>query len=88
MQPENAYSPILVTLFGIIVLLHPTINILVVVSIIALQLFLESYTLLPLSTSMLVKLLQLENAVCPILMTLFFYFSLFLLSMVLKGIPL
>ena len=40
----------LVTLSGIIVFLHPTMSVFVDVSIMALQLLRESYTLLPLAT--------------------------------------
>ena len=50
LQPENALRPMLVTLFGIIVFLHPTMSVFVDVSIMALQLLRESYTLLPLAT--------------------------------------
>ena len=49
-QPLKALLPMLVTLFGITVFLHPVIKVFVAVSIIALQLFLESYVLLLLST--------------------------------------
>ena len=42
LQPLNALSPILVTLFGIVVFLQPTIKLFVDDLIIALQLFLES----------------------------------------------
>ena len=46
-QPENALSPMVVTPSGIrVVDLHPAISLLVAVSIIALQLFRLSYTLL------------------------------------------
>ena len=38
-QPEKAYSPIFVTVFGMLVFLIPQINVFVDVSIIALQLF-------------------------------------------------
>ena len=55
---------------GITVLLHPVISFPVAVSIIALQLFLLSYIGLLLSTVILVKLLQLENASSPILVVL------------------
>lgn len=41
-QPEKAPPPMLVTLLGIVVFLHPNINVLVEVSIIALQLSRES----------------------------------------------
>ena len=42
LQPPKAYRPMLVTLFGMILFLHPTINVLVSVSIIELQLSRES----------------------------------------------
>ena len=58
----NAESPIDVTLFGITVFLHPTINSLVEVSIIAFELSLESYTLLFMSTLILVNEEQPLNA--------------------------
>ena len=64
--PENAELPIEVTELGIIVFLHPIINILVSVSIIALQLFLESYTVFPSYTTIVFKLLQLLNTSLPI----------------------
>ena len=41
-QPQKAPSPMLVTLFGMTLFLHPTINVLVSVSIIELQLPQES----------------------------------------------
>ena len=69
LQPENAYQPIEVTDLGMIVLLHPLINVFVAVSIMALQFSRESYTELPLSTFMLVKPLQLPNALLPIEVT-------------------
>ena len=47
---SNAYSPIEVTVLGIIVLLHPEISVFVAVSIIALQLSRESYTGFAVST--------------------------------------
>ena len=50
MQELNAAASILVTEFGIIVFLHPVINLLDEVFMIALQLFLLSYTVLPLAT--------------------------------------
>ena len=62
LQPKNARSPIEVTELGIIVFLHPLINMFVAVSIMALQFSRESYTELPLSTFMLVKPLQSQNA--------------------------
>ena len=42
LQPRKAPSPMLVTLFGMTLFLHPTINVLVPVSIIELQLPQES----------------------------------------------
>ena len=57
-QLKKADPPIEVTLSGIIVVAQPTINLLVEVSIIALQLFLESYTLFPSSTIIEVKEIQ------------------------------
>ena len=41
-QPKKAHSPMLVTELGMTVFLHPAISVPVAVSIIALQLFLES----------------------------------------------
>ena len=69
LQSENASLPIEVTELGIIVFLHPLINMFVAVSIMALQFSRESYTELPLSTFMLVKPLQLLNAMWPIEVT-------------------
>ena len=69
LQYWNAYLPIEVTDLGMIVLLHPLINVFVAVSIMALQFSRESYTELPLSTFMLVKPLQLPNALLPIEVT-------------------
>ena len=59
----------LVTLLGIMVLLHPTIKVFVLVSIIALQLFLLSYLVLFSPTLMLDKPLQYQNAFVPMLVT-------------------
>ena len=42
--PQNAFSPMAVTLFGITVFTHPVINSLVLVRMMALQLSLESKT--------------------------------------------
>ena len=69
LQPLNAPMPIEVTELGIIVFLHPLINVFVAVSIMALQFSRESYTELPLSTFMLVKPLQPLNAPSPIEVT-------------------
>ena len=60
LQLSNAQSPIDVTLLGIIVFLHPSINLLSL-SIIALQLLRESYLGLSASTVIDLRLLQLEN---------------------------
>ena len=49
-QASKAKPPILVTELGIVVFLHPAINLLVFVSIIALQLSLLSYFEFPFST--------------------------------------
>jgi hypothetical protein len=57
-QQLNAPSPILVTLLGMTVLLHPRINVFVAVSMMALQLFRESYIVFPLSIVMEVRLLH------------------------------
>ena len=57
------------TELDIIVFLQPLINVFVAVSIMALQFSRESYTELPLSTFMLVKPLQPENALEPIEVT-------------------
>ena len=69
-QYEKAHSPIEVTLSGIIVEAQPKINLLVEVSIIALQLFLESYIVFPSSTLIVVKDVQPEKALFPIEVTL------------------
>ena len=61
-QPAKASSPMLVTLLGMVVSLHPAIKVFVWVSIIALQLFLESYAGLPSATAMEVKLEQPSKA--------------------------
>lgn len=53
LQPIKAPAPIFLTLSGITVSLHPTIRVFEDVSIIALQLFLLSYTVFLLSTFML-----------------------------------
>ena len=59
----------LVTELGMIVLLHPVISVLVAVSIMALQLFRLSNTVLFSSTTILVKPLQREKALWPMLVT-------------------
>ncbi len=65
-QPEKAEPPIDVTPSGITVLLHPLINSLAEVFIIALQDSLESYTGLPSSTIIDVKPVQPLKALSPI----------------------
>ena len=60
----------LVTLLGIVVFLHPAIRVFELVSIMALQLSLESYLLLPASTLMEVRLVQPKNVHPPMLVTL------------------
>ena len=57
---SKAELPIAVTVLGIIVFSQPTIKVLDAVSIIALQLLRESYFGLPLSTTMLVRPVQLQ----------------------------
>ena len=49
-QPSKAPAPMLVTLLGMTVFLHPAISVLVAVSIIALQFSRESQIVLPSST--------------------------------------
>ena len=68
-QLKNALSPMLVTELGMVVDWHPAIRVLVAVSIIALQLSRESYIVLPLSTTMVVREEQPANAPLPILVT-------------------
>ena len=70
-QPENASLPMLVTEFGITVFLHPTINVLVFVSIIALQLSRESFFVFPYSTSIVFRPEQYSKAEEPMLVTEF-----------------
>ena len=62
LQPEKALSPMDVTLLGMVVFLQPCINVLLAVSIMALQLSRESYFVLPLSTLMEAKPLQPQKA--------------------------
>jgi len=68
-QRKKAYSLMAVTELGMIVLLQPTINLFVDVSIIALQLSRESYVPLFLSTVTEVRLEQPEKALSPIEVT-------------------
>ena len=69
LQPENAELPMDVTVLGIMVFWQPRINILLAVSIIALQLLRESNIVFPLDTVILVKPLQPENAFSPMVVT-------------------
>ena len=57
-QPEKAEEPMLVTLLGMVVFWQPVINILLSLSMIALQLSLESYLELLGATTIEVKLEQ------------------------------
>ena len=70
-QPAKALSPIAIIELDITVFLHPTINLFVVVSMMALQLSLESYILLPSSTAKLVMLGQRVKAPTSISVTEF-----------------
>ncbi len=70
MQPEKAESPISVTLDGIFVFLHPATRVLLAVSIIPLQFSLLSYFAFPSDTFRLSKLLQPQNALSSISVTL------------------
>ena len=71
LQPQKAYLLIEETELGMIVFLQPHSKLLVAVSIKALQLSLESYTVFPLSTVMLSKSKQPKNALMPISVTEF-----------------
>ena len=66
----NALYPIIVVSWGMTVFLPPTINVLLAVSMIALQLFLLSYTGLSELTVISERLLQELNALTSILVTL------------------
>ena len=70
-QSSNALLPMLVTELGMMVLLHPAINVFDAVSMMALQLSRESYEELPDATVRLVKLEQPLNAPLPMLVTEF-----------------
>ena len=71
LQKENASLPMEVTEFGITVFLHPDINVLEAVSIMALQSPRESYLVLPLSTVRFARPLQSENGFLPMEVTEF-----------------
>ena len=66
LQPEKAQSPMDVTELGMVVFLQPASKVFVAVSIIALQLSLESYLELPLSTTIDFKPLQSSKTKLPI----------------------
>jgi len=68
-QPLKAAVPMVVTLLGIVVFLQPTIRVFVSVSIMALQLSLESYFELPVSTVMEASPGHCENASFPMEVT-------------------
>jgi len=57
-QPKNAQLPMEVTELGMVVFMQPAINVLVAVSIMALQLLRESYFGLSLATEMVARLEQ------------------------------
>ncbi len=59
-----------VTLLGMIVFMHPVTSVLAVVSMMALQPFLESYFGFPDSTTIVVKPLQLPKGLCEMDVTL------------------
>ena len=69
-HPSKALSPMLFTLFGMIVFLHPKIRALVAFSMMALQLFRESYWGFAEFTLMEVSPVQPEKAPFPMLVTL------------------
>ncbi len=58
LQPPKALLPMLVTLAGMMVFLHPKTRLLSLVLIMALQLLRLSYTLFPLATTISVRPLQ------------------------------
>ena len=65
----KALAPMAITEFGMLMFLHPHLNVLEDVSITALQLLRESYTLFLLSTMIVFKLLQPEKIQSPIVET-------------------
>ena len=69
-QPEKAFLPILVTLLGTVVFLHPAIKVFDKVSIIALHPLRESYVEFPSLIVTDVRLEQYAKAFLPILVTL------------------
>ena len=71
LQPKKPNSPMLVTLSGMIVLEHPITSLLLLVSMIALHPFRESYIVFPSATIMEVRPLQLLKAEYSIFVTLF-----------------
>ena len=69
-QNSKAELPIKFTVFGITVFLQPEISVFVEVSMMALQLFRESYVVLPESTMIVCRLVQELKTHLPILVTL------------------
>ena len=69
LQPQKPHLPIEVMQLGMVVFLQPASKVFVAVSIIALQLSLESYLELPLSTTIDSKLVQPLNIKLPIEVT-------------------
>ena len=65
-QPPNASIPMEVTELGMMVVLQPLIRVFVAVSMMALQLSRESYTVFPSSTVMVSKLVQPSKGLIPI----------------------
>lgn len=68
-QLENAEFPMEVTVFGMTVFMQPAIKTLVLVMMMALQLFRESYTVFSASTTICPKLSQPLNTLCPMEVT-------------------
>jgi hypothetical protein len=71
LQPWKALLPMLFTVLGIVVFLHPTINVLDDDSIIALQLLRESNLAFPSLTTIVDRLLQPQKALPPMFFTLY-----------------
>ena len=70
LQPEKAPPPMDVTVLGMVVFLQPTIRVLSLVRISALQLSRESYVALPAATTIDVRASQSSNTALPINVTL------------------
>ena len=69
-KPPKASSPMLVTVLGIVVFLHPDTSVFVAFSMMALQPLRESYLAFPLSTFIDVKPEQPQNGLYPRVVTL------------------